>query len=45
MVLVGVEGELLLQHGCLWEVTSSSTKTYDGTKYKKLLVKIQNNNQ
>jgi hypothetical protein len=39
-VLVGVEGELLLQHGCLWEVTSSSTKTYDGTKYKKLLVKI-----
>ena len=39
-IKVGVEGELLLQHGCLWEVTSSSTKTYDSTKYKKLIVKI-----
>ena len=41
-IKVGVEGELLLQHGCLWEVTSSSTKTYDSTKYKKLSISQRN---
>jgi hypothetical protein len=40
-IQVGVEGELLLQHGCFWEVKSlnPSFKTIDGVKYKTLKVR------
>ena len=40
-VQVGVEGELLLEHGCLWEVKSQNfTTKVDGVKYKTIKVHI-----
>lgn len=40
-VQVGVEGELLLEHGCLWEVKSHNfTTEVDGLKYKTIRVHI-----
>ena len=37
-IKVGVEGELLLQHGCFWEVKSKSSKVVNDVKYKLLKI-------
>jgi hypothetical protein len=39
-IKVGVEGELLLQHGCFWEVKSQSSKVINHIKYKLLQIFI-----